>query len=260
MPARRDVHPAEFLSRHDRVSGWLGVFRYVCRVRHDVAVQRHVEQWASRYERDLTSRWLGWLQRRVLGLLDLRPDDVLCDVGCGTGVGIRAAAAAGATGIGIDSSRSTLARARRLARELPRAHFAQAHADQLPLAGSSCTAVLCTTSLHHHPDPAASMRDMARILAPGGRLAVADFCTDAWQIRIGNRLARRRGVGRAGFPSAAALRLFATDAGLTRVRLTSLLPFGTYVAVTAYKAGAGAAAERSREARHRPEAQRHDTP
>jgi hypothetical protein len=64
-------------------------------------------------------------------------------------------------------------------------------------------------------------------------------------------MARRRQAGRIGFPSSAALRLFAIEAGLTRVRLTPLLPFGTYVAVTAYKAGAGAGADGNLEAQHR---------
>jgi SAM-dependent methyltransferase len=136
-----------------------------------------------------------------------------------------------------------LARARRLASALPRAYFAQAHAGRLPLATGSCTAVLCTTFLHQHADPAASVRDMARILVPGGRLAVADFCTDAWQIRIGDRMAKQRDAGHVGFPSSATLQLLAVEAGFTRVRLTPLLPFGCYVAVTAYKAGAGAEAD-----------------
>jgi ubiquinone/menaquinone biosynthesis C-methylase UbiE len=227
------------------------LLRYHWCVRHDVAVQRDFALWPSRYEPDLTSRRLGWLQRRVLGLLDLRPDDVLCDVGCGSGAGIRAAAAAGVTGIGIDLSPRMLARARRLASALPSTFFAQAGAHQLPLATESCTAVLCTTSLHHHADPAASVRDMARVLAPGGRLAVADFCTDAWQIRIGARMTKRGESNRGGFPSSAALRLLARDAGLTRIRLTPLLPFGTYVAVTAYKAGASSKAGENVDARQR---------
>jgi ubiquinone/menaquinone biosynthesis C-methylase UbiE len=216
-----------------------------------VAVQRDFAQWVSRYDRDLSTRWLGWLQRRVLGLLDLRPDDVLCDVGCGTGAGIRAAAAAGATGIGIGLSPRMLARAHRLAATLPRSYFVQARPGQLPLATESCTAVLCTTALHHHTDPAASVRDMARVLAPGGRLAIADFCTDAWQIRFSERMTARREPPRAGLPSSAALRLLAVDAGLTRIRLTPLLPFGTYVAVTAYKASAGKATGETTEAGHR---------
>jgi ubiquinone/menaquinone biosynthesis C-methylase UbiE len=203
-----------------------------------VAVQHHFSVWARRYERDVALPWLTWLQRRVLGLLDLRPDDLVCDVGCRTGAGIRAAAAAGVTGIGIDASSTMVTRARRLAAQSPRAYFVQAGVDQLPLATESCTAVLCTTSLHHHADPGASVRDMARILVPGGRLAIADFCADAWQIRLGNRTTRRQEYPNLGFPSSAALRLFAVNAGLTRVRLTSLLPFGTYVAVTAYKSGA----------------------
>ena len=195
----------------------------------------HFDRWAPSYERDRRSRWLGRLQQRVLALLELRPDDVLCDVGCGSGAAVRAAAAAGATAIGVDPSSGMLARARQLASGLKQAHFVRGTASHLPLRDGACSVVLCTTSFHHHPDPAASVAEMARVLAPGGRLALADFSTDSWPVRIADWLMRRWNRGHVGLPSTASLLTHAARVGLAQARVVGLLPGNRYVALLAVR-------------------------
>ncbi len=195
----------------------------------------HFDRWALTYERDRRSRWLGRLQQRVLALLELGPGDVLCDVGCGSGAAVRTAAAVGATAIGVDPSSGMLARARSLASGMERVHFVRGTASYLPLGDGACTAVLCTTSFHHHPDPAASVAEMARVLAPGGRLALADFSTDSWQVRIGDWFMRRWDRDHVGLPSTPSLLAHAAQAGLAEARVVGLLPGNRYIALLAVR-------------------------
>ena len=51
-------------------------------------------------------------------------------------------------------------------------------ADALPFADGSFDIVTCVHSLHHVPHPDTALAEMARVLAPGGRLVVQDYLAD----------------------------------------------------------------------------------
>jgi ubiquinone/menaquinone biosynthesis C-methylase UbiE len=106
---------------------------------------------------------------------------VVADVGIGTGFLAEAALDAGAHVIGVDISDAMLAQAR--AKFEGRA-FESRHGDtdHLPLRDGEADAVLANMVLHHAPDPAGAIREMARALKPGGTLVVtdADSHTHEW--------------------------------------------------------------------------------
>ncbi len=97
----------------------------------------------------------------------------MLDVACGTGVLARAAAAAvGPRGTvdGIDASPGMLAVAERLA---PTIRWKHGMAESLPYPDESFDAVVSQFGLMFFPDRGAAIREMRRVLVPGGRLAVA---------------------------------------------------------------------------------------
>lgn len=67
-----------------------------------------------------------------------------------------------------------LAEARKRAAGLSGVEFVEGDSENLPFGDGEFTAVLCTTSLHHYPRPEKAAREMARVLAPGGRVVIGD--------------------------------------------------------------------------------------
>ncbi|MEE8535970.1 MAG: methyltransferase domain-containing protein [Kiloniellales bacterium] len=103
----------------------------------------------------------------------LRGGDRVLDVGCGTGVLAReAATAVGPEGrvTGLDINDGMLAVARRLAPEID---WRQGDAAALPFEDGAFDAVVSQFVLMFVPDRQAAVAEMGRVLAPGGRLAVA---------------------------------------------------------------------------------------
>jgi ubiquinone/menaquinone biosynthesis C-methylase UbiE len=94
------------------------------------------------------------------------------DVACGTGVVARTAAdRMGGRGrvAGLDRNQGMLAVAGRLRPDL---EWHEGDAAELPFADASFDAVLCQSALMFFPDRVAALREMARVAAPGGTVAV----------------------------------------------------------------------------------------
>ncbi|MFG2696976.1 methyltransferase domain-containing protein [Kitasatospora sp. NPDC048407] len=120
-------------------------------------------------------------------LPELRPGQRLLDVGCGPGtITADLADRLGPTGrvIGIDPSAEVLAQAAALAAErgLEQLTFEAADVYRLPYADASFDVVHAHQVLQHLADPVAALREMRRVTAPGGVIAVrdADYAAMAW--------------------------------------------------------------------------------
>jgi ubiquinone/menaquinone biosynthesis C-methylase UbiE len=98
------------------------------------------------------------------------------DLGCGTGVIARAIASradfAGAV-TGVDQSPAFLAAARRLTAS-DRVEFVLGDAHELELAGASFDAAVAHTLISHVRDPRAVLAEIARVVRPGGTVAIFD--------------------------------------------------------------------------------------
>lgn len=98
------------------------------------------------------------------------------DVGCGTGVVAITAARAGATVSAIDLTPALLERARENARIAEVAiDFREADAEELPFADGEFDAVLSQFAHMFAPRPEVAVREMLRVLKPGGTLAFSTW-------------------------------------------------------------------------------------
>ena len=135
-------------------------------------------QIAERYDR----RWAAYTERS-LGLL--RPfiseaPGRLLDVGCGTGALLSVLRIDPVRYVGVDLSAEML----RGAARHPQAGLIRAEAGALPLRDASFDLAVSASSLHDWASPDAGLREIRRVLAPGGRLLLVDWCADHLPIRL----------------------------------------------------------------------------
>jgi ubiquinone/menaquinone biosynthesis C-methylase UbiE len=118
----------------------------------------------------------GAVSRLVADLAGVGPGDRVLDVGCGPGAAAREAARRGAAVTGVDPAPLMLALGRRLSRGRTGHHiaFVEGTAEALPVADRSVTVAWAISSAHHWADTGAGLRELHRVLEPGGRLIIAE--------------------------------------------------------------------------------------
>jgi len=121
------------------------------------------------------------------------------DVGTGTGRILELFAPLAEHAVGVDSSREmlTIARARLDKAGLNHAQARAADVLDMPLAAGQADFVTMHQVLHYLDEPAAALREIARVMAPGARLLVADFAPHELEFLRQEHAHRRLGIARA---------------------------------------------------------------
>jgi SAM-dependent methyltransferase len=149
----------------------------------------------------------GRSARLVADTAGVQPGDRVVDVGSGPGRFLREAGERGAEAVGVEPS----GQMRRLAAwRIPaslreRVRVVDGTAERIPLDDGSATVAWAVASFHHWTDPEAGLAELHRVLAPGGRLLIAErlsrpggwFRQHALSREGGQRLAAQ--AERAGF-------------------------------------------------------------
>ncbi len=164
---------------------------------------------APAYDLPLLQQWIYRpAQDEVINDLRARGSRRIADIACGTGIlATRIAAELEPDAVyGIDMSEGMLAQARARSSAV---HWRYGPAEELPFDDAALDAVVSTSAFHFFEQPAA-LREFHRVLAPGGRVAIATFSPP--QPALLHRLSAQL-PGPAHNPSPAQLRRLLVDAG-----------------------------------------------
>jgi SAM-dependent methyltransferase len=175
------AQPAESLEKHDGAAFW--------------DANPCGGDWSS------YAQFLAWYQRTepyIYEVLDRYAwaGRVVVEVGCGQGTIANYIAPRGARVTAIDMSGGSVARTRAGAREMghaERVRLALADAERLPFADGSFEIAVSCGVLHHSPDTATGVREIGRVLRPGGRAIVMLYRTGNpkwWATRLARAVSR----------------------------------------------------------------------
>jgi ArsR family transcriptional regulator len=152
--------------------------------------------------------------RAVTRMID--PQQVAADIGTGTGILATELARLGLRVICVDNSSRMLDAARaklEAAGVLERVELRKGEAHRLPIEDAEVDAAFAHMVLHYLPSPAEALRDMARVVKPGGSVVVVDFLHHEHEW-----MRRELRVVWLGFPEATVREWF-DQAGLGEVRI-----------------------------------------
>jgi ubiquinone/menaquinone biosynthesis C-methylase UbiE len=148
----------------------------------DARLQRRVQRYgwdkaAESYERFWQAQ-LAPAQDRLIEMAALQPGERVIDIACGTGlVTFRAADLVGPSGsvlaTDISEAMATAVREDAARRPLAWVTATRMDAEALDAPDAAFDVALCALGLMYVPDPVAALREMRRVLKPGGRAVVA---------------------------------------------------------------------------------------
>ncbi len=135
--------------------------------------------WAKNYDRSIMQKlFFGPIQSRMLELIDKDFStagslNTVLDVGCGTGRLLRSASARWPQTqlFGVDPADQMILEAKRLNAN---ATFKVSAAESLPFSGQTFDLVMSSLSFHHWADQLKGIKEISRVLRPGGRFCLAD--------------------------------------------------------------------------------------
>jgi ubiquinone/menaquinone biosynthesis C-methylase UbiE len=191
---------------------------------HPASDRHEVRRIYDRVAADYDRRWPRYVRdttRETLARVGPGARGAFLDIACGTGTllaevaNLRPGADAGIAG--VDLSPGMLAEARR---KLPRrAILVAGDAARLPFRGAAFGVAVSVSALHHWGDPGAVLGEARRVLEPGGRLVLTDWCGDRWLERLRAALHRRHDHAGLRVYRSSELTALLTSAGFRDVRV-----------------------------------------
>jgi SAM-dependent methyltransferase len=133
------------------------------------AFERAAHDRLARTYRDFFTQVTGRAIEHLLARADVGPGQRVLDLATGPGP-VAAAAERGASVVGVDLSPVMIALA---SERHPHLTFREGDAEDLPFDDATFDAVVCNFGLGHFPDPTRAMAQCARVLVPGGHLAIS---------------------------------------------------------------------------------------
>lgn len=162
---------------------------------HDKLLKKAFATQAESYAHPLKARYLENVAPMIELVAPLASDRLL-DVATGSGFTALGFAVLVRNVVGVDVAAEAVAVATRQAKErgIANAEFRVSEMENLPFVAGSFEIVTCRFTFHHFSDPGKVLREMKRVLAPGGRIMLYDILSspDTAKAEVHNRIEKTR--------------------------------------------------------------------
>jgi ubiquinone/menaquinone biosynthesis C-methylase UbiE len=121
------------------------------------------------------------IARHTLGLMQLKPQDSVLDLSCGSGWAtcLLGTYVPAGKAVGVDISGEMIRLARKRSHGIQNVEFSQSNADALPYAAETFDKILCVEAFYYYPDQHRVLEEIYRVLVPDGRTFILiDFYRD----------------------------------------------------------------------------------
>ncbi len=137
-------------------------------------VQQEFNEWAQAGRGDEMEDHHSDITDQTIALMDLKLNDRVLDLGCGTGWASRRMARTVTAGeiVGLDVAEEMLRRAEAASQGFKNVRYVWGSAEHVPFEDGAFTKILSVESFYYYADQGKVLDELRRVLAPGGRLFI----------------------------------------------------------------------------------------
>ena len=137
--------------------------------------KRYFDEVASQWDAMRTGFFPNAVREKAIAVAGIQAGSLAADIGAGSGFVTEELLRQGAKIIAIDQSDAMLEVMKKKFEGRSEIEYRTGEAENLPAASNSLDFAFANMYLHHVEHPAAAIREMARILKPGGKLVITDL-------------------------------------------------------------------------------------
>lgn len=140
----------------------------------DKQLQQEFNQWAAAGRGDDMEEHHSDITDQTIALMDLKPDDRVLDLGCGTGWASRRMARIVTSGevTGIDVADEMLRRAEQASSGMKNVRYVWGSSEKIPAEDNTFTKVLSVESFYYYADQGRALDELYRVMAPQGKVFI----------------------------------------------------------------------------------------
>jgi ubiquinone/menaquinone biosynthesis C-methylase UbiE len=136
---------------------------------------------APQWDRLRDSFFSGAVRDKALSIANVREGGVAADIGCGTGFITEGLVQRGLAVIAVDGSEAMLSQMMQKFAGLDQIEYRLGEAGSLPIQDETVDYAFANMYLHHVENPPEAIKEMAKILKPGGMLLITDLDTHCFE-------------------------------------------------------------------------------
>jgi ubiquinone/menaquinone biosynthesis C-methylase UbiE len=115
------------------------------------------------------------IREKAFSVVSIENGKVCADIGAGTGFITEGIINKGLKVIAVDQSEEMISQMKQKFKDCDLIEYRKGVAENLPIADNNVDFVFANMYLHHVDDPATAIKEMVRILKPGGKIAITDL-------------------------------------------------------------------------------------